>query len=145
MTGIIMLWLLCFETQLFCVTETITNVKTIHVLSRFKITDLILTVLSQRQIITSSCNHGNMLRIRRIRTIIRKNKYKHNIKYKKQVSAANENDKMIINQLSHWEATAKLFNLNFHPLEVVSRWRDPQLQVSENYGHIRHFDCQGTL
>ena len=28
--------------------------------------------------------------------------------------------------------TAKLFNLNFHPLEVVSRWRDPQLQVSEN-------------
>ena len=29
--------------------------------------------------------------------------------------------------------TAKLFNLNFHPLEVVSRWRDPQLQVSKNY------------
>ena len=28
--------------------------------------------------------------------------------------------------------TAKLFNLNFHPLEVVSRWRDPQLQMSEN-------------
>ena len=27
--------------------------------------------------------------------------------------------------------TAKLFNLNFQPLEVVSRWRDPQLQVSE--------------
>ena len=27
---------------------------------------------------------------------------------------------------------AKLFNLNFHPLEVVSRWRDPQLQVSKN-------------
>ena len=27
--------------------------------------------------------------------------------------------------------TAKLFILNFHPLEVVSRWRDPQLQVSE--------------
>ena len=27
--------------------------------------------------------------------------------------------------------TAKLFNLNFHLL--VSRWRDPQLQVSENY------------
>ena len=25
--------------------------------------------------------------------------------------------------------TAKLFNLNFHPLEVVSRWRDPQFQV----------------
>ena len=28
--------------------------------------------------------------------------------------------------------TAKLFNLDFHPLAVVSRWRDPQLQVSEN-------------
>ena len=27
---------------------------------------------------------------------------------------------------------AKLFNWNFHPLEVVSRWRDSQLQVSEN-------------
>ena len=24
-------------------------------------------------------------------------------------------------------------NLNFHPLEVVSRYRDPQLQVGENY------------
>ena len=30
--------------------------------------------------------------------------------------------------------TAKLFNLNFHPLEVVSR--DPQLQVSENYSDL---------
>ena len=27
--------------------------------------------------------------------------------------------------------TAKSFNLNFHSHEVVSRWRDPQLQVSE--------------
>ena len=27
--------------------------------------------------------------------------------------------------------TAKLFNSNFHLLEVVSRWREPQLQVSE--------------
>ena len=32
--------------------------------------------------------------------------------------------------------TAKLFNFNFHPLEVVSRWRDPQLQVSENYSDL---------
>ena len=32
--------------------------------------------------------------------------------------------------------TAKLFNLNFHPLEVVSRWRDPQLQMSENYSDL---------
>ena len=32
--------------------------------------------------------------------------------------------------------TVKLFNLNFHPLEVVSRSRDPQLQVSENYSDL---------
>ena len=32
--------------------------------------------------------------------------------------------------------TAKLFNLNFHSLEVVSRRRDPQLQVSENYSDL---------
>ena len=32
--------------------------------------------------------------------------------------------------------TAKLFNQNFHSLEVVSRWRDPQLQVSENYSDL---------
>ena len=32
--------------------------------------------------------------------------------------------------------TAKLFNLNFHSLEVVSRWRDPQLQVSENHSDL---------
>ena len=31
-------------------------------------------------------------------------------------------------------STAKLFN--FHPLEVVSRWRDPQLQVGENYSDL---------
>ena len=30
----------------------------------------------------------------------------------------------------------QLFNLNFHPLEVVSRWRDPQLQMSENYSDL---------
>ena len=35
--------------------------------------------------------------------------------------------------------TARLLNLNFHPLEVVSRWRDPQLQVSENYSYLTKF------
>ena len=30
----------------------------------------------------------------------------------------------------------KLKNLNFHPLEVVSRYRDPQLQVGENYSYL---------
>ena len=38
--------------------------------------------------------------------------------------------------------TAKLFNLNFHPLEVVSRWRDPQLQVSENYSDLTKYGGQ---
>ena len=28
--------------------------------------------------------------------------------------------------------TAKVFSWNFQPLDVVSRWRDPQLQVAEN-------------
>ena len=32
--------------------------------------------------------------------------------------------------------TSELLNFNFHPLEVVSRWRDPQLQVSENYSDL---------
>ena len=26
--------------------------------------------------------------------------------------------------------------LNFHPLEVVSRYRDPQLQVGGNYSYL---------
>ena len=33
-------------------------------------------------------------------------------------------------------STAKLFNINIHPPEVLSRWRDPQLQVSENYSDL---------
>ena len=32
--------------------------------------------------------------------------------------------------------TAKLFNLNFHPLEIVSCLRDQQIQVSENYSDL---------
>ena len=31
---------------------------------------------------------------------------------------------------------AKLIYVNFHPLEVVSRYRDPQLQVNENYSYL---------
>ena len=30
----------------------------------------------------------------------------------------------------------KLNHLNFQPLEVVSRYRDPQLQVAENYAYL---------
>ena len=32
--------------------------------------------------------------------------------------------------------TAKINYLNFHPLEVVSRYRDPQLQVGGNYLYL---------
>ena len=32
--------------------------------------------------------------------------------------------------------TARLFNLDFHLLEIVSRRRDPQLQVSENHSDL---------
>ena len=32
--------------------------------------------------------------------------------------------------------TAMIFNLNCHPHEVVSRYRDPQLQVGENYSYL---------
>ena len=31
---------------------------------------------------------------------------------------------------------AKLINLNFQPLEFVSRYRDPQPQVVENYSYL---------
>ena len=31
---------------------------------------------------------------------------------------------------------ATLSYLNIHPLEVVSRYRDPQLQVGENYSYL---------
>ena len=38
---------------------------------------------------------------------------------------------VIINPLN-----AKLYNLNFHPFEIVARYRDPQLQMGENYSHL---------
>ena len=31
---------------------------------------------------------------------------------------------------------AKLNNLNVHPLEVVSHYRNPELQVAENYYYL---------
>ena len=41
---------------------------------------------------------------------------------------------VLLAKINH--STAKLQNLNFHPLEVVSRYRDPQLQVGENYSYL---------
>ena len=35
--------------------------------------------------------------------------------------------------------TAKVSNLNFHLLQVVSRYRDPQLQVGENFSYVFNF------
>ena len=46
---------------------------------------------------------------------------------------------MCLNVLFFNPLTAKLFNLNFHQPEVVSRWRDPQLQVSENYSDLTNW------
>ena len=34
---------------------------------------------------------------------------------------------------------AKSFNCNFHQLKVVSRWRDPQPQVGENYSDLTNW------
>ena len=38
--------------------------------------------------------------------------------------------------MAHTINPAKLMYLNFKPLEVVSRYRDPQLQVAENYSYL---------
>ena len=37
-------------------------------------------------------------------------------------------------------STAKLFNWNSHLLEVVSRSRDPQLQVGDNYSDLTKWE-----
>ena len=39
--------------------------------------------------------------------------------------------------------SAKLNNLHFYPLEVVSRYRDPQLQVGKNYSYS--FDLRSNI
>ena len=38
---------------------------------------------------------------------------------------------------------AKLLYVHFQPLEVVSRYRDPQLQVGENYTYL--FDLRSNI
>ena len=45
------------------------------------------------------------------------------------------------NNRNYWlnPARAKLNNLNFHSIEAVSRYRDPQLQVGENYILVNQF------
>ena len=44
--------------------------------------------------------------------------------------------------------STKLKNLNFHPLEVVPRYREPQLPVGENYANLynlNHDICQSIF
>ena len=43
-----------------------------------------------------------------------------------------------VRRVNPW--SAKRFNLNFLPLEIVSRYRDSQLQVAENYLNIHNFN-----
>ena len=39
----------------------------------------------------------------------------------------------------------KLIDFNFHPLEVVSRYRDPQLQMAEIFSHICLIQAQNIF
>ena len=39
----------------------------------------------------------------------------------------------------HEPKVIRLSYLNFHPLEAVARYRDPQLQVGENYSYLFNF------
>ena len=51
----------------------------------------------------------------------------------------------IINQLLLLNNTSSVnfIYLNFHPLEIVPRYCDPQLQVGENYLYV--FDFKATF
>ena len=46
--------------------------------------------------------------------------------------------KGVVDQMGFYviSVTAQLIYLNFQPLEVVSRYRDPQPQVVENWSHL---------
>ena len=54
-----------------------------------------------------------------------------------------QTSEVVFRRLKFNPLTAKLFNLNFHPLEGVSRSRDPQLQVTENYSDLTK--CRSTV
>ena len=43
---------------------------------------------------------------------------------------------IIVRLLSYLKALFKLFNLNFHLLQVVSRYRDTQLQLGEKDSYL---------
>ena len=60
----------------------------------------------------------------------------HFIPNNSDIYSANKTTIVVISMQRVNYLTAKLFNLYFHSLEVMSRWRDPQLQVSENYSDL---------
>ena len=41
--------------------------------------------------------------------------------------------------MSNQSTLKALYNLNFHTLDVVSRYRDAQIQVDENFSLLFHF------
>ena len=51
------------------------------------------------------------------------------------LSAANKTTECLLS----YSMSTELFNLHFQSLEVVSRYRDTQLQVTENVCYLRNF------
>ena len=84
--------------------------------------------------LTCSCIsfiYGNVVRkTRRLQVVMETEKHHGNkIWTKSNWRKLDDNDRLRSSPVT----TFPIMTLNFHPLEVVSRWRDPQLQVSENY------------
>ena len=48
----------------------------------------------------------------------------------------NVNHSIELNMTAFNTYRVKVIYFNFQPLEVVSRYRDPQLQVAENYSYL---------
>ena len=63
------------------------------------------------------------------------------LKWMKQVTRTRVN---ILSPMVVWRLQPRilsaLINWNFHQLEVVSRWRDPQLQVGENCSDLKKIE-----
>ena len=45
-------------------------------------------------------------------------------------------ERVIVTMCECYPSTVKSSYLNSHPLRVVSRYHDPQLQVAENYSNV---------
>ena len=95
--------------------------------------------------IHGSSEHSNPLHPVRLRAILRP--FSDNFQNKQNATDFDEiccgcyfycqlNRYIFFRHLTLNPLTAKLFNLNFHPLEVVDRVSETQLQVSENYLYL---------